>query len=789
MSTTTFQNSTGFPWRLLGMWALLLPGVIVSQQTFGGLWGYVPGLAGITVGAAIAWAGVKWRWSPAIWFGALLGSYLILGGAVALPRTTIAGVIPTLDTIRRLVLLTFQGWRDLLTVATPAGDITGPAAVPWLAGLLFGAMAGAAVLLRRAYLWPMVFPVLWLGGNIAFGVRAAPTSLWLGAALGVGLLVWVVAHRLLRQQNDNSRVLVADKANTGRLIRRVGAAVLVIAVAAGASVGIATATSEDINRQVLRDNVAPPLDLQNYPSPLAKYRLYELDQKDEVLFTVENMPADSRLRLAVMDTYDGNVFNVSQDSARYLRTGRELPPTEGEQASVSITTSVYNDVWVPTFGVPTWIEFTDDNAGQEADGLFYNDSATQALTTASLSEGSSLSLDAVIVPELTADERAKLEDAGAGQAEMATAEKVPDILVQNATDWTGDAESAYQQLTMLSERLIEEGYYSDGSDNKSRSGHTSERLATMFTANQLIGDDEQYATSMALMASQLGIPVRVVLGFYPADDEDAPESWEVTGTQAHVWVEANLDGAGWVTFDSTPDRDKTPQTDVPQPKPKPKPQIDPPPNPPERLPDEPLVADEDAARNEEDQLPFDWLALLGLIGVIAGGLFVVAAPILAILGYKARRARIRRSNGTPVDQLAGAWDEVVDQARDVGQTAATSNTRQEEAALLQQQFPQAGITGFASSVDAHIFSSPEVAPEVSKQAWDGVGDLKYAMLATLPAPRRILARLSLRSIRRPKVAPKPPTEGAPAKKSRFPRLGRRNKATGETPPLTGAESS
>ena len=59
--------------RALGAWALLLPGVVAFQPTFGGLRGYAAAFVGITVGAAIALVAARFRWSTALWFAALLG--------------------------------------------------------------------------------------------------------------------------------------------------------------------------------------------------------------------------------------------------------------------------------------------------------------------------------------------------------------------------------------------------------------------------------------------------------------------------------------------------------------------------------------------------------------------------------------------------------------------------------------------------------------------------------------------------------------------------------------------
>jgi len=120
--------------RALGIWALLVPGAVALQPAFGDWQGFVPGLAGIAAGVAVGWAAARFRLSAALTVLMATVVYLLFGGAAALPRTTIAGVIPTVETLRRLVLLAVYSWRDLLTIATPAGDFTGPAGGPGVPG-------------------------------------------------------------------------------------------------------------------------------------------------------------------------------------------------------------------------------------------------------------------------------------------------------------------------------------------------------------------------------------------------------------------------------------------------------------------------------------------------------------------------------------------------------------------------------------------------------------------------------------------------------------------------------
>ncbi len=61
----------------------------------------------------------------------------------------------------------------------------------------------------------------------------------------------------------------------------------------------------------------------------------------------------------------------------------------------------------------------------------------------------------------------------------------------------------------------------------------------------------QFASSMAIMLRILGIPSRYVTGYY-ARIRAGEQRSEVTGLQAHAWVEAWLEDRGWITVEATP---------------------------------------------------------------------------------------------------------------------------------------------------------------------------------------------------------------------------------------------
>jgi len=66
------------------------------------------------------------------------------------------------------------------------------------------------------------------------------------------------------------------------------------------------------------------------------------------------------------------------------------------------------------------------------------------------------------------------------------------------------------------------------------------------------GHCEYFATAMAAMLRQLGIPSRLINGFRAGEYNSLSDHWTVRDCNAHSWVEAYLAPYGWVEFDPTP---------------------------------------------------------------------------------------------------------------------------------------------------------------------------------------------------------------------------------------------
>jgi hypothetical protein len=75
---------------------------------------------------------------------------------------------------------------------------------------------------------------------------------------------------------------------------------------------------------------------------------------------------------------------------------------------------------------------------------------------------------------------------------------------------------------------------------------------------------EQFATAMAVLCREVGLPARLVTGFAPGTYNPFTGYYEVKGSDAHAWVEVFVDGFGWVQFDPTPGVQAIPQLQKPE---------------------------------------------------------------------------------------------------------------------------------------------------------------------------------------------------------------------------------
>jgi hypothetical protein len=83
-------------------------------------------------------------------------------------------------------------------------------------------------------------------------------------------------------------------------------------------------------------------------------------------------------------------------------------------------------------------------------------------------------------------------------------------------------------------------------------GHDPADPLSDFLFGRREGHCEYFATAMAVLAREAGVPARIVNGFYGGVWNPYGDYYAIRQADAHSWVEAWIPGPGWMTFDPTP---------------------------------------------------------------------------------------------------------------------------------------------------------------------------------------------------------------------------------------------
>ncbi len=639
--------------------------------------------------------------------------------------------------------VTLQGW-PLLTGTHPPIDATGLALLPVVL-LCLAASAFAAIFAMRSHAAavPLVPVVLLLVSALLLS-RSEPVSALLhGLGFGVLALVWL---RVRGEQTE-----VADAApDPGRKSRVIAAAAMVAVAAVIAT--FVTGTGSGDGRLVLR-GLLPAYDVAQLPTPLDSFRDYTRRKPapsgnvfNAELLRVRGAPGGARIRFAALDTYDGTHWAADNDTDpertddRFLRLSSTIDnPAEGEPAEVALTLGAgWSLPWVPTTGALQSFDFLGDGSAAAKEDLRYDPATQSAVTTDKVSPGRDYLIDTVLTDErVTAD----LRPSTALDEEIYDRAAFLDPAVQG---WSFGAESPMDAVLLVAERLKREGRYSDGAiagEEEFGPGHSLQRLSRFVLTTPSVGNDEQYAAAMALMANRLRVPARVVVGAL------VPEDGVIQGKDVSAWVELRADDGAWYTLDTDrfmgdrppprnrepggqrPDRifpEETPDDTSPEERPEPQ-------RPPEQSPEQsPEQADDADPETDPDAGPPVWPWL---------GLLLLALPgVIPAAKWWRRRRRLTAPRVS--ERYAGAWLELVDQARDLGRRVPAGLTRPAEARRLERG------AELAAEADRKIFGAEEPDPRDADAFWALVRDERTGLSATYSRWQRLRAALSLTSLRR-----------------------------------------
>ncbi len=745
----------------------------------------------------------------------LVGAFALLAVPLAVPSR----LTSPLDVLRGLGEA-FAGvvvaWKDLVTVDLPVGayrNLLVPALVVFLVGTAL-TLALAARTDRRAP--AAVVPGLAMTGfGLFFGRTSTSAPLSLGAvslpapvetAVGLGALLSAVLWLAWRARDERARALrraadvTAVQVSRGRSrtdSRRGALGVAMIVVAIVATIAVVPWASRDADRQVLRSAAGPQRLIAEAVSPLAQYRAMFSDARsDDVLFRVrsDDRALPERIRIATLDTYDGEIFRASGDEGTgFVRLPSTRDAGTGRSVSADVDIADLGGIWMPTAGSLVAATFEGERRGQLADRFYYSADAEAGVQTADggLEPGDSYRIDAV---EAAPDDLASLTPPGAVGA-TAGGDNLRRWVEEHADGSDGAALQALVQLLRergyLSHSLAPEGaappaWTADLPGYQlqpSASGHSLARIDRMFerllereddpraaaSGNYVaaVGDDEQFAVATALIAHELGFPARVVVGMRLSSPDSALPTCEAGECRARdlvAWTEVEGDDGRWTPIDVTPQWEQSPSLEVTQ-------QQDPenvtevrPDTVDEVVPPEPVQEDNslDDDQRADDGVDLAWLwPILRVTGLALLALLIVFGPFLAVVIAKAVRRRGRRRDPDPRSAIAGGWDEYVDAGVDAGRTVPRAPTRREVA----DAFATPSGARLADDADRAVFAGGAVTADEVAEFWSIVDAERRVLVRQRGFWRRVRAAVSLRSFLR-FLAPRSPRTRSPHRDER-----------------------
>lgn len=755
--------------------------------------------AGAVVGVAaglLALTARARRLAPAV----LVGGYAAAALGLAIPGIP-AGLDGWARAARETLIGPVTGWKDIVTLPTPLGDYAATL-VPPLALVTLGTYAIVRIGAGSQRRWGLAAPVAAAMLVVAIAIGPAsrrplpwppllqshdPDGLWSAAFLGlVGLGTTVAWFRIRAAVDRRAALAAAGRATAGhpaRLRARAAArGVTAAALAAGAAVAaiaVAGPVSAGAPRDVARTLVEPRLVVDSTVSPLAAYRAAFTDDafNAEMLSVVVEDGEVGRIRVATLPFYDGRTFSASAPAGYSPLRFRHLPsplPVGTPAGTARITIAGLGGPWAPLPGMLGEVDFAGPRAAALGDTFYYSADAGAGVITA---DGGVAAGD-VIVATAASGRPSDLGDAGVspGRASIGL-ELVPDSLHEwvDAQGVTRDGAGLAQLVATLRAR----GYLShalspDASQGwtaaldgyefvPAAAGHSYDRIDGMFTALNdrdaeagadpaasrvaAVGDDEQFASAVALLATELGFPARVVLGFRLEQTDAAGwspppcEGGVCRGGNLAAWTEVQAASGEWIPVDVTPQHAEPPvASTVTQQDPEHPTATDP-----QRAEDIEAVAAL-KGRSADDSLTSGrggpwlsgWARTAAVVGAIV--LLLLAVPAGILIAKAARRGRRRRGDARAV--VEGGWEEYVDGALDARQAPPARATRHEAASAL------ATVHGveIAGLADRATFTRAGVSEDDARRVWALVEADRVELRRRRPWWRRLGTRLSTRSL-------------------------------------------
>ncbi|MEO0026682.1 MAG: hypothetical protein RL716_13 [Actinomycetota bacterium] len=761
----------------------------------------------VILGAFIAWMRLRFKLSIVTTILVSLVTYLLVGAPLTNPESLSS--IPSflagwVESVSGLLF----GWKQLVTIDLPVGSYHA-LLVPAFSTFFIASIFVFAIFNGPAKrYWSAVIPFIAVTiFGLAFGSTTIEQSLNLfglelsisvGLATGLALLALSIAYLSWGAKALRGSALVSsDTASEARSEARVrglrrllsAAAVLLVAsLIGGFGLNIA---GVPVIRDALRSGTHPRVLDPDEISPLSSYRRYfGQDSLEQTLLTYSTEgTAPERIRLSVMSFFDGKSLRVAPETDGFDASGvfSRVPTDLASQTGSGETTVTtfklapeYDRIWVPMVDNIKNVKFAvGETAAAQSNAFFMNRSMFAGLLN-----------DKTLVPGATYTVESYLLQSPLDATEVIPSSNTnidKSLIPDSLNDWLEAQQISVTDasgLVELAKRLRARGYLSHSLQEPedatkadwtaslsgytfvaSLAGHNIGRIDKMFTAlNEreltapsktdknlvaAVGDDEQFATALALIATNYGFETRVVVGFRTqptADGAYAVEECvdgECKGKNLTAWVEVAGSDGRWFAIDSTPQYQNkiAPKSSKQSP---PKHSTDVIDDSASELPPaqvDPAAGESDNAKTQEE---FDFGPIWAVISLslqVTGALLLLIGPFALVIGAKAFRRRDRRDTPFPDLAVVGAWEEYFDTKLDFGFDMPKNKTRPE----LAEAFGTEDAEFLAMLADVAAFAPFEPSEDHVAEAWAIVDAERAALKKQSSFAKRVKAQLSLKS--------------------------------------------
>ena len=447
---------------------------------------------------------------------------------------------------------------------------------------------------------------------------------------------------------------------------------------------------------------------------------------------VTDAPGGIYLRLATLDEFNG--INWSPDASTDPENDVAAFPTppglsdDVPRAPYSATIQVHElgGRWLPVPYPATAVDGVTGEWRWEADGLAVRSSGSDA-------RGQQYDVSFLDIQpdraQLTAD-----ADPDVSERYLTLPPLMPEIIGETAEQVAGTG-STYEKAIAL-QNFFSDGDFTYSIDAPVEEGYDGSGVGVIERFLEArSGYCVHFASAMAVMAREVDIPSRVVVGFQPGESQliNGVPGFEVSSADLHAWPELYFEGIGWLRFEPTPGRGalpdystieaiddpETPEFEGTNPSAAP---VEPTPSGPELPDEEPIF--EGGTVERQNPTPIIVTIVLAVLALLLS-----PAGLRALIRW--RRMRRVRDGG----DAAAAWAEIRDTAHDHDWVAPDSETPRQLGSRLAAVVGADPVARLQGGVESAAFDRPgSIAMTV-----DDVADLRQAIASAAPLFVRLRA--------------------------------------------------